>query len=366
MSTEKYKPEQGIVSAHPNKEHHPLPITQNHPVGPPPIPLEYRAATPPPIPNIPPPLPPLPSSQEKPRYGSLERCLQLSKINDKTEAIKRLLAYAEADSEETLRHKLEERDPDGYKVLDIGIFTPDILQYETEPDIALLKKIQKTGEALGYTFANTPGYESRIQDIISKLNGSGQKETALEVENIFKEEILQLQREKDTSQFEKIDEELARLFENKERFKQFIEKQKNLPPEGIIYLYHGLNNGGYQAALEILNGASRGIEQQSGPTVSLAPLGQFWKGVGFRYALRRDQIEFPGEHNSQAIIRMTGDDGMEDVGTIINESRNLPVDLFAAEVMRSKFTLPDPAIEEQLTERLQYLSLLRTLRAKNT
>ncbi|MCX6761336.1 MAG: hypothetical protein NTY33_00605 [Candidatus Moranbacteria bacterium] len=164
------------------------------------------------------------------------------------------------------------------------------------------------------------------------------------------------------SEFPKIDDNLSKIAMGEDNFKKFIEEQKNLPPDAIVHLYHGLNSGGYKSALEILNSPSHGIEQRSGPTVSLVPVGQFWKGVGFRYALRRDQIAFPGEDNPNAVVKMREDDGMEDSGYITTKSGSLPLDQFEAEVMRSNFADSDPDAEKALKEKLLEFSEIRNVK----
>lgn len=158
------------------------------------------------------------------------------------------------------------------------------------------------------------------------------------------------------SKFPKLDDG---LFLEEEEKKIYIEKIKNLSPEEKVYLYHGLNSGGYDGALEILNSPTKGVEQRSGPALSLVPVGQFWKGVGFRYALKREQIAFPGEENPQAIVKISGEDGLEDVGYIENETRSLPLDKFEAEVLRSKFADPNPEAEEKLLEKLKQFCEMR-------
>ncbi|HOX10484.1 MAG TPA: hypothetical protein PK333_00675, partial [Candidatus Moranbacteria bacterium] len=83
----------------------------------------------------------------------------------------------------------------------------------------------------------------------------------------------------------------------------------------------------------------------------------FWKGVGFRYALRRDQIEFEGENNPNAVVRMKKNDfGGEGDGIIIHASGALPIDQFEAEVMRSKFVYPNPEVENKLKEKLDFFA----------
>jgi len=94
------------------------------------------------------------------------------------------------------------------------------------------------------------------------------------------------------SEFEKIDSSLFRYSMGEEKFKEYVEAQKNLPPDAIVHLYHGLNNGGYESALEILNSPGHGIQQRSGPTVSLVPVGQFWKVLVFAMHLGEIKLLF--------------------------------------------------------------------------
>jgi hypothetical protein len=351
---------------------------------PPPLPEEYLRTIPPPLPteyqnipphalNMPPPLPNIPppiseqlrqdsheSDFEEKELESVDYYLQKSKIADKEEALQRFMEYVGVDSKEALKDKLKEKDENGDSVIEIDRFTPDDLKYLADLSGELLKKIRNVGDALGYTYMNTPGYKSQVEDLASKLRREGRKEEALEAKEIFEELERNFENDKDKSEFKKIDENLTALFQDEEKYKKYIEDQKRLPPDAIVHLYHGLNSGGYKAALEILNGSSHGIEQHSGPTLSLTPSGGFWKGVGFRYSLRRDQIEFPGENNPNAVVRMEGDD--EDTGKIVNESGSLPLDKFEAEIMRSKFTLPNPDLEKKLVEKLHQFSEERNAR----
>ena len=287
-----------------------------------------------------------------------EKYIQKSKIADKDEALQKLMAHVGASSREELDAKLKEKDEDGYPV--IKMFTPDSLFDESagtgmsSPSLEILKEIRNCGNVLGYSYANTPEYKSRVDDTISRLRRNGKKEEALEVENIFREEKIVFEEYKEKSEFKKIDENLAGLFNDEEKFKEYIEGKKNLPPDAIVHLYHGLNKGGYDVALKIIDGPSHGIEQHSGPTVSLAPAGGFWHGVGFRYALRRDQIEFPGENNPNAVVRMQENKfGNYSDGVITHESGSLPMDQFEAEVMRSGFTLPSPELEKEIAEKMR-------------
>jgi len=307
--------------------------------------------------DFPPPLPEEINQEKEDKFDYLSHYLDESKIKDKEKALQRLMEYTGANSEDELKQKLKEKDKEGYNIIEIDLFKPDLLRLENNPSLSFLKKIRETGNALGYTFFNTPGYESQVDDIISRMKSSGKKEEALEAEKIFEEDKKESENEKEKSEFQKIDDDLASMFKDEEKFKKYIEEQKNLPPDAIVYLYHGLGSGKYEAALDVLNGPSHGIEQHSGPTVSLAPVGQFWKGVGFRYALRRDQIEFEGENNPNAVVRMKKNDfGGEGDGIIIHASGALPIDQFEAEVMRSKFVYPNPEVENKLKEKLDFFA----------
>lgn len=320
---------------------------------PPPLPEEKRD----PNGSEPPPLPEEINQEKEDKFDYVSHYLDESKIKDKEKAFQRLMEYTGANSEDELKQKLKEKDKEGYNIIEIDLFKPDLLRLENNPSLSFLKKIREAGNVLGYTFFNTPGYESQVEDIISRMKSSGKKKEALEAEKIFEEDKKESENEKEKSEFQKIDDDFASMFKDEEKFKKYIEEQKNLPPDAIVYLYHGLGSGKYEAALDVLNGPSHGIEQHSGPTVSLAPVGQFWKGVGFRYALRRDQIEFEGENNPNAVVRMKKNDfGGEGDGIIIHASGALPIDQFEAEVMRSKFVYPNPEVENKLKEKLDFFA----------
>jgi len=370
---------------------------------PPPIPQEFIRATPPPLPqearmsppplpdeyvqkfsqNIPPPIPqeyiratppPLPGAEPQPSKNlenkeiqdeSFELYLGKSKVGDKAEALQKLMHYAGAESAEDFKNKLSEKDEDGDNKIDVefSLFTPDSLGSLRDPSTKLLQRIKNVGDALGYTFMNTPGYESQVDEIINRFRRNGESEKAQEAEKIFGELATNFEKEKDKSEFKKLDENLLKLTMDAEGLGKYIEEIRNLPPDDMVDLYNGFNNGGYDVALDILNGAAKGLEQRSGPCVSLTPIGQFWKGVGFKYSLRRDQIKFPGEDNPNAVIEMTaGLEGIPDTGSIINEIGSLPLDQFEAEIVRSKFTLPDPELEKELSEKLRQFSEERSVR----
>ncbi len=162
------------------------------------------------------------------------------------------------------------------------------------------------------------------------------------------------------SSVQKIDSSLFKDAMGEEGYKSFIENIKKLPPNEIVHLYHGLNSGGYESVLEILDSPSHGVEQHSGPTLSLVPVGQFWKRLGFRYSLKRGQIAFPGEDNPNAVVKM-GENGVpEDTGYIATPSGSLPLDQFEAEIMRSQFADPNPALEKEMIEKLQQFAVMRS------
>lgn len=165
------------------------------------------------------------------------------------------------------------------------------------------------------------------------------------------------------SSVQKIDDSLFKGAMGEEGYKSFIEGIRNLPPNELVHLYHGLNSGGFESVLGILNSPSHGVEQHSGPTLSLVPVGQFWKGLGFRYSLRREQISFPGEENPNAVVKM-GENGVpEDTGYITTPSGSLPLDQFEAEIMRSQFADPNPALEKEMAEKLQQFAGTRAAQA---
>ena len=318
--------------------------------------------TPPPLPDMPPPLPEMPKSAEEDKKDNsameeqieseLVGYLKESKIADKTEAMKRLKEFVMKSSEHDFKNKLKD------SLTTINMSSPDSIGdidiEDIDAEAEVLREVKSVGDALGYNYINTPGYEYSVVVLMDKLRSKGKKTEASKVEDIFKDLKVEFEKEKDKSQFQKIDDELFETLMDEEKLRKYTEEQKNLPPDATVYLYHGLNEAGYDGAIQVLDGKSKGIEQRSGPTLSMLPLGQFWKGVGFRYALRRDQIEFPGENNPNAVVQMKlGDDGIPDTGYIVNESGNLPLDQFEADVMRSKFTLPDPDTESKLAEKLR-------------
>ena len=283
-------------------------------------------------------------------HGSVEYYIQKSKIADKVEALHKLMAYAGVSSEEDLRNKLKEKDKNGDNV--VNIFTPEFLNREKKPSLRLLRKIRDGGDALGYTFVNTPEYEAEIDNLTGRLMGEGKTEDAHEVESIFAEAKRDFENEKEKSEFREINPELKGMNEDNE--KQYIEKQKNLPPNEVVHLYHGLN-GSYEKVMAVLDSSSHGVEQHSGPTFSFIPVGQFWKkgDMGFRYSLKRNQIEFPGEKNPNAVVKIE-DSGK--TGIICNESKSLPLDQFEAEIMRSIGTFPDFDAEKKIKEKLRVFS----------
>lgn len=331
----------------------PLPLFNT----PPPLPQECLQATPPHLSNTPPLLPEnYGNGSEKIEDESrLFEYLQKSKIKDPDEALKKLMDFAGVNSKSELLAKLDEKDEYGDNIIDnMKFFSPETLDDFDDSDIESIQKVKNVGDVLGYTYMNTSVYKNNVDNLVDNLRRKGRKEDASEVENIFKNLKVEFENEKNKSDFERIDENLLDLHNDEEKFRKFVDEQKNLPPDAIVHLYHGLNSAGYEGALVILNGESKGVEQGSGPTLSLTPSGGFWKGVGFRYALRRYQIEFPGEKNANAVVRMwNGQDGIPDTGVIINESGNLPLDQFEADVMRSKFTLPNPDLEKELVKKLQ-------------
>jgi hypothetical protein len=325
---------------------------------PPPLPAEYLSKFPPPLPEEEIGM----EVKDGPKFGSVEYYLRMSKIADKDEALRKLMAYVGAKSEDELRVKLGERDDDGNDV--VNILTPEDLYDRNNgtgfdnPSLKTIRKIADGGDSLGYTFANTPGYEMRVLDCINKLKEDGKIDEAREVEGIFEKVRKDFEEEKEKSAFREIDQRLLDLNGDREKISEYIDKQKNLPPDAIVHLYHGLN-GSYKTVLGVLNSSSHGVEQHSGPTLSFIPLGQFWKkgDLGLRYSLKRSQIEFPGEKNPNAVVRIGGEYG--DVGYIENESRSLPIDKFEADVMRSAGTFPNFEMEKMISERLRQLAELR-------
>ena len=76
-----------------------------------------------------------------------------------------------------------------------------------------------------------------------------------------------------------------------------------------------------------------GVRQISGPCLSLYPVGQFWKpgDAGFHYSVQRKLIEFPGEQNPDAKIRVNSGGSAS-----LIELEALPVAEFNGEIMRTE------------------------------
>lgn len=176
----------------------------------------------------------------------------------------------------------------------------------------------------------------------------------------LKQQDIERRDEGKKSKFQEIDSELCKLPLDKEKYREYIEEKKNLPPDAIIHLYHGLKGDDYRGVLGIINSKTHGIEQRSGPTLSFVPFGQFWnKSLGFRYSLRRNQIVFPGEENPNAIVRIGGEGSIKDVGYIENESGSLPLSQFEGEMMYSKGAKIDEDAEEKINEKLHHFAEVR-------
>ena len=117
-----------------------------------------------------------------------------------------------------------------------------------------------------------------------------------------------------------------------DRLAEFIEEEKNISSSGSVELYHGLN-GGMEGALAVLESPEKGVQQRSGPCLSIFPVGQFWKpgDAGFRYSVPRELIQFPGESNPGAKVRIdeTG------TGWLINGTEALPLTDFKGDILRT-------------------------------
>lgn len=143
-----------------------------------------------------------------------------------------------------------------------------------------------------------------------------------------------------------LDRELIKIgAESQEKKAEFLNWKKGLPEDVTIDLYHGLN-GGLKSALDVLESPEHGIKQISGPSLSIYPVGQFWKpgDAGFHYSVTRKLIEFPGESNPDAKFRVDNGGSV----FILGDNKTLPITEFNGEVMRTE--RKEDVYEERLVD----------------
>jgi len=142
-----------------------------------------------------------------------------------------------------------------------------------------------------------------------------------------------------------LDRSLMQLARDHEKRAHFIDDLKQLSPERMVDLYHGLN-GNLLNALSVIDSPDQGLRQISGPALSAYPIGQFWKpgDAGIKYSIPRNDIEFPGEANPDAHFRMDN----EGTVLLVNGLEALPLTEFKGEILRTE--LKQPVYEERLTD----------------
>jgi len=120
---------------------------------------------------------------------------------------------------------------------------------------------------------------------------------------------------------------------NKAIKQEWYEKAKNKNDNELVSLYHGTKT--HTVDSEAVEGIKNGflktncIQEASGPTLSINPLGQFWMGLGFEVQIPRSQIEFPGENKENPIIKVS-DDG---VAFIMTEDRKIKFDEYRSKIL---------------------------------
>ncbi|MEK7511095.1 MAG: hypothetical protein AAB582_02580 [Patescibacteria group bacterium] len=143
---------------------------------------------------------------------------------------------------------------------------------------------------------------------------------------------------------------------DKDAFESHFEAQRTLSPDAEVRLYHGLN-GSYDAALDLLTSEHKGVEERRGPTLSLTPLAQYWKpgDVGISYAIARQLVQFPGEDNPNAVVRLDANN----VAHILTPDKTLPFTEYRGEVIRAPETEPDPEKEREVSRLQQKYDKIR-------
>jgi hypothetical protein len=127
-------------------------------------------------------------------------------------------------------------------------------------------------------------------------------------EHILDKNIIETAEKKLELTIPLLDRELMKIGVDQEKRAEFLNELKNFTPEQTIEIYHGIN-GGISGALGVLESKEQGIEQRSGPCFAVYPLGSFWKpgDAGFKYSIKRGDVEFPGESKPTAQFRMDND-----------------------------------------------------------
>jgi hypothetical protein len=120
---------------------------------------------------------------------------------------------------------------------------------------------------------------------------------------------------------------------DQEQKKSWYENAKNKNDDDLVSLYHGTKT--YTVNEETVQSIKEGflktncIQECSGPTLSIKPIGQFWMGIGFEIQIPRSQIEFPGETKENPLIKVNEDS----VAFIMNKERNIKFDDYRSKIL---------------------------------
>lgn len=113
----------------------------------------------------------------------------------------------------------------------------------------------------------------------------------------------------------------------------WIENARNKKDNELVSLYHGAKTNGVNQdvinSFEHILSTSNCIQQASGPTLSIQPLGQFWNGLGFEIKVPRHLINFPGENKEKAILSVSDDGAV----LINNADKQLKFDEYQSKIL---------------------------------
>ncbi len=95
-----------------------------------------------------------------------------------------------------------------------------------------------------------------------------------------------------------------------EENKKVVQTQKNLPPDALIPFYHGTKGQVSESSLSFISQISESgyYEERSGPGLKcVSAEGGFWYGTGFKIEIPRKLVQFYGEDNPQAVVKIEED-----------------------------------------------------------
>lgn len=120
---------------------------------------------------------------------------------------------------------------------------------------------------------------------------------------------------------------------SEEYTKSLYESAKNKNDDEIVSLYHGaktfsINEKVAESFFQAFTG-SNCLQQISGPTLSINPIGQYWLGLGLEVKIPRSQVEFAGEKKVNPIIKIN-EDGIAFINT---SDRKIKFDEFHTNIL---------------------------------